>query len=561
MVKARKQLQQDLQTQDAPLTGAPSQLTRPPVYLLIQKIMGVFLLQPALDWLSYLFNDQGWSIFPLTLVRGLLLVYLVWLGCQTSSRATQLLLAAGGLLGGFWLLHYGLGWLSGVTAWRLDAVNYAKMVQLPLSALVFIEVMRSASTLEQEALVLSQTQPEVSREAVEASPQTIRQQAPRATEQIAHFMGLLMTLNFVVILLADAVAALTHTGRLTYLELERGFLGWYFNANAQSILMAALYPVALVSLGRLQALPQTYQPAHFLGRLLVTFARYRHSLFVGVALLGGIRLFFFGTRVTFYGLLGGLVAAAVIIGFARGKQGLWRAGFLMILLGVTLLGRQQAPMVQLRQADQVIAQQELTDFAKKNQLTDLIEQPSQTYTAKQLEPLYRFYLDPLVETFGIEAVVEAYDHSADFTVLRNARTKKIRFAQLRMDQSNPWMRLTGLNFAQMYRPGEAGSYDLETDLPAIYYYTGYLGVWMTGLVLLLLVLGILRKIFKEGLISVLKQPGFCLASYLVLIFIVAAATGGSVFRRPSVSIYFAWFLAVLWAGSWPIKRRAKVYKR
>lgn len=461
----------------------------------------VFLAQPWLDVLSYVLNVGGLPVVVSTGLRGLVFLFvfvLGWLGGVGSKRSYFGLAI---LVGGFWLLHMGIVWTGGDRAWMPDLVNYLKLAQLPLFTYAFLRLQRRVGLRLQDLF----------------------------------FRACLV--NLYVILILDLLAWLTGTGLPTYRDLGRGFLGWYYIANAQSNLLAILFPAALLAVTRmrLKSLP----------RLL---------LFLFTTLAGGFRLFCFGTRVTFVALVGSCVIVAALLLLEQPRRNLAYALCLVLALALSLGFYRLSPMAQIRSWDSHVAETNFEDIQAK--LNKIKKPGGQTgWTHEQYELFYNYYVPQLVRTFGLDAVLDEYGHSQDHLLLRNVREQKIHFARMRLKQAPKLERITGLGFGAMHIPGEEGSYDLESDLPAFFYYNGWLG---TALVLLwLLILGwrLLILLRRRGLLNCIRDPLLMTVGYLSCLLALAAATGGSVLRRPSVSVYFAWLLASLWAFADSFKRR------
>lgn len=467
----------------------------------------VFLLlalQPSLDVFSYALTEGGWGNFLSTALRGLLLAFtllLALLGTKQRKEGLRFLAFCAGMAL-FWGLHYWASRQAGLVAWRSDLLNYVKFAQLPLALYAWWLLLQR---LPQRAVLLSQA-------AVAA---------------------------FASILAYDFLAYVTGTGRLTYPDLHQGFTGWYNNANAQSNLLAILYPATHYALLRVDLPGRLGKPS------------WRRGIFLFFALFGGLRLFFFGTRVTF----AALPSALLLLLFFLRKEAKTHLPEVLSLVGIlffTGIFYTQSPMYLLRQGDQRYAQEKQdTLLAEIGPLPEESREETAEERELRLErdprvlALYNHYLPDLMSTFGSHKVLQVYDYSLDFTKLRQARLMKIQFARLRLLDSPRPVQLLGLNFEQMILPGKKENYDLESDYHALVAYQGLLGTALVLLPLLALAWRCLRYLLRSRGRAFLEDETFVLTGYLSGILIVAAVFGGSVLRRPSVSFPFAVILALL----------------
>lgn len=461
----------------------------------------LFAVQPLMDMLSFWLLKLGLSSSISTGLRAFVLLGVLLYTFVNVPDKRRLQIGSLCLFGLFWLLHYLFAYHAGVGALGADLNQYIKTVQLPIFVFCFYALNSRAGGVAWAAFL---------RGAVSA---------------------------FWLIIAADSLAWLSGTGNPTYIDLQAGFLGWYYVANAQSIILAVLFPVALFA---------TWKWALEEGKNRDVFGALFFLCTVGI---GGWRIYCFATRVTYASMFTTVIALFVIISLQD-----WRRSFvhllLLLLLGGAAYGLMpMSPMYQVRANDEIVSSTKQETLEKELQLDRKLNPVE--HDLKLLEPIYNYYLSDMVQEFGLDKVAEEYGYSAYFIDLRNVRNKKIHFAHLRMNQMPSYIKWTGLNFASMQVPGVEGSYDLETDPPAIYYYTGYIGVAFCGTALLLLVGGLLYMLFRRGLFLCLKDASLMLQGYLFLLMLAAAATGGSVFRRPSTSIYLAFVWACLLYQAFP----------
>ena len=92
--------------------------------------------------------------------------------------------------------------------------------------------------------------------------------------------------------------------------------------------------------------------------------------------------------------------------------------------------------------------------------------------------------------------------------------------------------------------GTDGTYDMENDWPALFYYYGYVGTALYVGFILFFVLRILKSL-RADLKGSASVENYALALALCLQLGLAQFSGALV-RRPNVSIYLALVLGLIW---------------
>jgi hypothetical protein len=103
----------------------------------------------------------------------------------------------------------------------------------------------------------------------------------------------------------------------------------------------------------------------------------------------------------------------------------------------------------------------------------------------------------------------------------------------------------GFEVSEMGPDGYDGSYDMENDWHAIFYYYGYLGFALYAAFVLYFLLRVGRKLRKSGLRNCLTMENFFLLLTLGLI-IGLAHFSGATLRRPNVSVWMSLVLALIY---------------
>ena len=105
-------------------------------------------------------------------------------------------------------------------------------------------------------------------------------------------------------------------------------------------------------------------------------------------------------------------------------------------------------------------------------------------------------------------------------------------------------KLLGFEVSEMGPDGYDGSYDMENDWHAIFYYYGYVGFALYVCFVLYFLLLVLKKLLTSGLKSCLTLESCFLMLTLALI-VGLAHFSGATLRRPNVSIWFSLVLALI----------------
>ena len=150
----------------------------------------------------------------------------------------------------------------------------------------------------------------------------------------------------------------------------------------------------------------------------------------------------------------------------------------------------------------------------------------------------------LIDRFGMDRVLMQYRMSTDVARLIDARVMERNYADMVFQDSDTLTKLVGFEVSQMGPNGYDGSYDMENDWHAIFYYYGYLGFALYVGFVLYFLLRVLRRVLKDFRGS-LTLENFTYLLTLVLI-IGLAHFSGATLRRPNVSIWLSLVLALIY---------------
>lgn len=449
----------------------------------------LLIVQPLLDVLSYFMRQLG-STTVTTALRTALLFAVGLLGFWLSRRKKAYFIFFG-VAGGFWLLHalncLRLGYMDPVG----DLAEYLKLVQFPLWTLCFLTFLREKPSLDLQAA------------------------------------GLLAA-NFAIILLVIALSFLTGRPEYTYANIQVGILGWFAVPTAQSAIVTMLS----------------------IGLLLWAFRTERLWIFSCGALVGFGLLYLTATRLTYYSAI--IIAAGFLaLILISGRQRLCCIP-LCVALVLLVLAMNHSPMTLRRsiasesyevyqaQTDRIMGSDK--DFVYSGEpLEPALEQKlrrvyEEVYTQRDAagQPL----LGDLLERFGTERVMEAYNYSTQAKTLYHTRTKKLTVLRLTWDAQDMLTKILGFEYGNSVINGN--TYDAENDFPALLCYYGWLGAGLyccfAGGIVLLALAGALKNLRH---LRQYATPELIAYSMMFALGFGAAQFSGNVMRRPSVTVYLS----------------------
>lgn len=159
--------------------------------------------------------------------------------------------------------------------------------------------------------------------------------------------------------------------------------------------------------------------------------------------------------------------------------------------------------------------------------------------------------EKMIERFGLDRYLSAYKGENTAENLANNRLKKIIFGSLVWEETDTLTKFVGFEQTKMYLDGEV--YDLESDPQAIFFYYGYIGAALYGLLLLYFLVRLMKQ-----LITSFKQS-FNLFNFVLFInyglLMVSTVYTGHLLRRPNSAIYLTIVLLLIYC------RTDSVFKR
>lgn len=505
-------------------------------------LLGLLVIQPALDVLSYFAGQYGLTAIT-TLMRFGLLGLVVLLGFLLTDKKRIYLIPCAAIAA-FWGAHMLNCFRIGYTSPVQDTANLLRQLIFPLYALTFITALNGRPHLRK-----------------------------------TFYLGALIA--FLEIILFTALPWLLGQRIYTYESLYLGVMGWFLIPNAQSSIIVLCTPMAIFA-------------AYRIGKYPV----YLLSVLMPIALM-----FVTGTKLAFYSIF--IICGAYIFLFALqlGKKSLRYALPLLALLVLSAAFKGQSPMA-VRDSMSAYSQNIYsnmiadslsntgTDQATLNAIRSDDDGPSLKLqlenVRRRVMPIYSdtgvygFRTKDLNARFGVYNVMEIFDYSGSSAVLSNLRTLRLNYAKLIWQEKDTLTHFLGIEYSDFLLADNI--YDLENDFPSIFYTTGYLGFALYLSFFVLFFYHIFRafagsiqqaarleresakvpriflwpRIFWQGLRQFMTietgTVGVCF-----LLAIGAAQISGYVLRRPNVAIYAAIAAACLYSitFSQPGPRRYK----
>ncbi len=452
----------------------------------------LIVLQPFLDMIAYFQYDS--AVGTMAGYLRLVILLLVPFAVLNKKRKLSFVILMG-IIGLYCVLHMAGCYLNGYQNIVADLSYMMKVVQMPILGISFCYI------LNEEAY---------------------REQIVRG-----------FVVNYIVIVISMVVAHLSGTALYTYNDYKIGYLGWFGNANSQSIILISISTFVI------------YYAVKKKSKVGVPLAM------IGVAIV----LLSNGTKAGYLALLGiyaGLTAFYAFDWFMaeKGKRKLQPVmiAFSVILIVTSVLAYPITPRYAMdiysygkREEENKVIEEEkekISTTEKGDVLTldDILADPK---LKQELIEIYEEDLNQdLVEKFGVERVLAEYGWAPGAYELADVRLQKRINAKLVWEESNFITHLFGVEFTEME------DYDLENDYPAIFYYYGYVGFGLYMIFLayfLVLIIKVLCKRFKEA---------FCLFNFMLALTYVLqlglAQFSGAILRRPNASIYLALVVAMIY---------------
>ena len=458
--------------------------------------MLLFAAQSCLDVLAFWTKND--SATPAGYIRLVLLILLPAAVFIISKKKKELFFFLLGT-GIFCLLHILNSWYHGYISPVTDIRYLASVVQMPVFAVCFLFLITDEKT---------------------------KSDALRGV-----WIGALLTLVFLIL------ASVTNTGNVTYGE-GLGYSGWVIdenrNANSTNLVIYACFCVFLA--------------LHSEKKWLVFLV----PAAVNIVFLVN------GTKGCYFSIFGIFISFAAFLLV----DGIWlkhklRKDAVIILLLLSIISAvvyPWTPRCRVTKEQQAAARGtqgeiEATLLEKGIDITDM--SPQERFDNPTVKEVFVHYYwkylgvkPDLIDRFSMDRVLMQYRMSTDVAKLIDARVMERNYADMVFQDSDILTKIVGFEVSQMGPEGYDGSYDMENDWHAIFYYYGYLGFALYIGFMLYFLMRILKR-FRAGLRGCLSLENFSYLLSLVLI-VGLAHFSGATLRRPNVSVWLSLVLALLY---------------
>lgn len=331
---------------------------------------------------------------------------------------------------------------------------------------------------------------------------TLFQRSQRFPQEIGKYFGI----NYIIIGASILLSFAVNMPVYTYYP-DVGIKGWFFTGNSQSYIISAMAMLALYD----------------------AYRKKNNIAFVLTMVLAFTLMFLLGTLVALYSIFITAVAYLVIILWNREKRWVMTAA-LVVAIVMTVFAYPYSPSRQVSAAEN-------ESLMEWEELLQDDKDPDKEPSASEND-LEGTALEPMVERFGYEKVLEVYGGSIEASELMDNRQMKVNFGRLVMAEKDIWNWLFGVEDEDMYFKGE--TFDPENDFPAIFFYYGIVGVLLYVLFLGYFAVILIKDIFKN--LKRLPVDKVLLGLSLVLS-MGCAELSANVLRRPNASIFISLMLA------------------
>lgn len=478
-----------------------------------ELVFVLLLIQPVLDIISHWATEWEITIYT-TAFRFLMFAGILFYSFLISDKK-RIYILFGGVIGLYWILHVAACFLSegGYQSPFSDLNNLLRTVQLPLFALSFITFFKKSDLVPKKV-------------------------------QCAFFANMVIMIHSIIF------SYMTGTQIYTYVDSQKGLMGWATVHNAQSAILTFVIPLLL----------------------LFVYKKKNKGFFYAACIVCFGILFFTGTKVDYFAIF--IIAPAImILLFIQGERSPFYYVTLLCVTAMCLVCYNSSVVQNVRE-DHSVAMGYKQDYV--SHLIDVTEKEDEngvlgvklpkdldkeSYEALDdrmkllIREVYDLYLYPMVEQFGFERVLEKYDYSLTVSELTAQRQQKRFFAQLAWEDSNFLTHCFGYEYstliAQYTLEDEEGElhemetiYDLENDFPSVFYYSGYIGfaiyILFIGYFVALILVGLLTR----GKKLITLETGMVGVTFALAL--GSAQFSGNVLRRPNASIYVSVILAYIY---------------
>ncbi len=442
----------------------------------------IITLLPILDIISYFLVDTKFTIIT-TSIRILMVVFLfVYSFIKSKSKKSYLVFV---LVVAFYLIgHIYSCYTNGYVSILNDISNLARIIYMPVLLFALINLFKYNKDYEGQIV-----------------------------KGMSYGLG--------IIVVSIILALITGTGNFTYPN-NTGITGWFYNKNSQSLIISIISFIVA-----------TYN---------IENKKY-YLLMIVIFLL----LYFNATKASYISLVVLLVFLVVYLFIKKMKK---KAIFTLIILvlsfglfGVSPTNKNLMAYNDIQDVNTKLNEEENIDEEIDTTDEELTEEEKELLEYQSIYDKYGFA--PLFNKFGTKKVIEKYDYTKDSYILNNNRTKKKTVANLIYEDENVISHMFGFEYTKISNieyNGEVYNYDLESDITAMYYYCGWIGIFLYFGFIVYLIIKMVMVILKK--IKIIGNPYYMVWLLLIFMMILGSEFSGDLLRRPNSNFYLAMIIAV-----------------
>lgn len=461
-------------------------------HTLYSVMLIVTISQPLLDIFSFFMNGYNLNSISTIIRMGFLLFLIVYTFLITTHRKIYYITVLSFAL--FFVLHAAGNMQRGYISILNDVAMYSRIIYIPVYIIFFYETwLRLRSFVDQKELI--------------------------------KMVNNLAVINFIIISASIGLSYLLNIPSYSYYNPEVGFFGvkgWFLVANSQSAIVSLLACISIL-----------YSYRGYKERPVFSLLLFSLSI---------ASMFMFGTKLALYTIFLFLAAFIVMLLFSK-KLTKGILVFLVAVLALVFFLRPYSPsatnlMYMGESFDEW--QNDFDDIENSHGVKPPEGENGLQYNyefysenKEMYNEIYGLYLTPLINEFGLDAVVDKYDYSLEAYKLIDNRIMKVNASSLAFNQGSTLQKLFGMEQSRYIIDGE--NFDVENDLHGVFFSYGYVGFAITVLFFLYLIIrGIYNYFFVKE-----RRFSINLAVYLVVLILLigAAHYSGNVIKRPNVAFY------------------------
>ena len=376
-----------------------------------------------------------------------------------------------------------------------------------------------------------------------------------------------MFFSFLVIFLVLLLSFVTNSYETTYEYPNMGIVGWFTGSNTPSMILCALCPWAICYSFKKNNI--FYLVTCIIAFVLLYFNATKACYATLITCF--IVMLFNATVVKNKNMYNKIIKIIVSIIFVFLAVFLYKYSFTAISVkrtqnNIELNQKEMNKINNNEDSEQLVENKDSKQPPSDNKIS---EQPTENTSsgqqpngnknteqpAEQKEPLSAeeqriveilktsYIYAELIDLHGERKVVKYMKNNLTPEKISNNRFLKVVNAKIETEDSDILTRILGAGYSRF----AVNSYDLETDLDAIYYYYGYLGFSIYIAFIMYFIIIAFIKFIKNPVI--IRNAEFVTLCYLIPLLVYGGQYSGAFLRKPNANIYLSVFLVLIYVLS------------